>query len=193
MKKTLLIMTIIMVALGSFLIGRLTTLPLENDEGLWNEPDLSYENLMVLSNQYLEESMSTDDYEAFFSLHQEMIALSIAIKNEWSQFKTNRISAQGYRDIIKENQMRLSVMDRIETKNDLEHLKQLRDQFSETKGLTYQRLYDLRETFNSDHMEIILSTYQEVILVLADRLNLLEQANQTMVKLNARLVLYIES
>jgi hypothetical protein len=193
MKKLLFALIVVMVGLVSFGLGRLSVLPLNVENEVWTENDLSLENAMFLSNESLNDLEPSAQYETFFTLHQELIALSIELRNTWDVLKTNRAETLSYRNQIKENQIKLSLEDRLEIRNDLLLLKELKETFSETNGVAYEKLSHLRGNFNIENIDLILSTYVEVIEILTLRLNLLQQANQIMVQLNTRLLVYIES
>jgi hypothetical protein len=193
MKKLLFALIVVMVGLVSFGIGRLSALPLNVENEVWTENDLSLENAMFLSSESLNDLEPSDQYETFFTRHQELVALSIELRNAWDVLKLSRSETLSYRNQIKENQIKLSLEDRLEIRNDLLLLKELKETFSETNGVAYEKLSHLRGNFNIENIDLILSTYVEVIDILTLRLNLLQQANQIMVQLNTRLLVYIES
>lgn len=193
MKKVLLIVVLGVTVVFAFTLGKLKESNPNRLNDLWINEETLNDDVILLSTQLSDGFHENDQYEEFFSLHQKLIQTSISLKSEWMTLMENRNLSMSYRSLMIENDLKMSLEDRYQTRIEIIELKLIKDSFVASNGIAREKMNHLKDEFSYQNIDLILDTYREVIGILNDRLELLTQANEIMVKLNTRFITYIES
>lgn len=162
-----------LIGLG-FLLGSLNFKQMDDIE--MSTSEISEIELLSYTNSELEETFGeTDDLELFLNLHNEMILKHQILKEKYIVLKETNESLTNARQAFRKLEVRLTREDGVILWNQYNDLLDLKDEHKETHGLAYQRLVDLKGLYSKEHIELIIQTYTEVLVVLNQREAIVDQ------------------
>ncbi|HOI85753.1 MAG TPA: hypothetical protein PLP48_06710 [Acholeplasmataceae bacterium] len=186
MKKTMVVIGLIGLLVIGFIAGRYIQVSQQND--VFELESSTQVELLNYEVQELEETFEgSEDLALFLDLHRQLIEIHQELVIKHQTLKSVRESVQQERLAFKELNVRLSVEDGIALWTNYNALLDIKDAFVATEGQAYQRLADLKDQYDIEHIELILQTYQEVLVVLNQREAMIDQAIELF---NESLVIY---
>lgn len=175
MKKTMVIIGLIGLFVLGFVAGRYAQVSKSNES--FELEDSSQVELLNYKVQELEETFEgSEDLALFLDLHRQLIEKHQELIAKHQELKNVRELVLAERVAFKELDIRLSVEDGITLWTHYNELLDIKDAFGATEGQAYQRLADLKDNFDIEHIELILQTYQDVLVVLNQREIMIDQA-----------------
>lgn len=175
MKKTMVVIGLIGLLVLGFVAGRYIQVSKPNEA--FELEDSSQVELLNYEVQELEETFEgSEDLALFLDLHRQLIEKHQELVAKHQELKNVRELVQTERLVFKELNIRLSVEDGIALWTNYNQLLDIKDAFVATQGQAYQRLADLKDNFDIEHIELILQTYQDVLVVLNQREIMIDQA-----------------
>ncbi len=135
----------------------------------------------------------TDDLTQFNELRLEIIALHDELILVRDQIQSLAESIRISVETIQKMGYVLLPGDKEILQEDIQTIKEFKAQLLETKGMAYQRIYDLQGSYTRDNLAVINQTFIEVIEVLEYRLEVLAQATEILEKADLLLKDYWES
>lgn len=177
MKKMVYVLGLILVLGFGFIIG----MNVNKVSVLELGEQTSFDSIEVLS--YTEEQLDTtfqdaDQFDVFMTLHQTLIEQHQVLRSKHLLLTETREVFQETRASFHNLDYRLSYEDGIALWTKYHQLLDLKEDFKSTEGLAYQRLIDIKEYYDVEHLDLIIQTYEEVLNVLYDREELIDQAIQ---------------
>jgi hypothetical protein len=164
---------------------------LSNEDNLSN--DLSYldSDIVIITLSDSEET-TPNELVRFNQLRLEIMSLHDQIKIERDNIKVSYNSIKS--SIIELRNLNYTILedDRLTIQNTIENLKTLKSNLEETRGLAYQRIYDLRGSYTRDNLPEINIVFEEVIEVLQYRLNTFKEGLIDLESINQILLDYLE-
>ncbi|TNF07624.1 MAG: hypothetical protein EP317_04435 [Bacillota bacterium] len=186
MKKLMLVIgAIALVGLG-FMIGR-RHIPDIEDINFNQEAQTSIQALSVGVAELEESTLEEDQLEVFLNLHDELLSAHQILVEKHQAFKTMREEIQVVRQNFRELGVRLNREDGATLWYYYNDLIDLKEAYEATYGLAYKRLADLKGSYTLENAELIIQTFQEVLIVLNDRIEIL---NQGMTILSQGIIIY---
>ena len=177
MKKTMVVIGLIGLLGIGFIAGRYIQVSQQND--VFELESSTQVELLNYEVQELEETFEgSEDLALFLDLHCQLIEIHQELVIKHQTLKSVRESVQQERLAFKELNVRLSVEDGIALWTNYNALLDIKDAFVATQGQAYKRLADLQGQYDLEHIELILQTYQEVLVVLNQRETMIDQAIQ---------------
>lgn len=138
-------------------------------------------------------SETTDQLVEFNELRLEIIRLHEELLLQRESIQTIRASIRSSVEQLKELNYIILEGDKVIIQERIETLKTYRDGLLDTRGLAYQRIYELRGTYSRENLANIIVVYQEVIEVLNYRLDTCEYAVIELQTIDTLLLDYLES
>lgn len=186
MKKTMIVIGLMGLVVLGFVMGRF--IQLKNDVDTFDLQDSTQVELLNYEVQELEETFEgSEDLALFLELHGQLVAKHQELVAKHQTLKNIRELVQEERTTFKELNIRLTVEDGIALWTHYNALLDIKDAFVATQGQAYKRLADLKGQYDLEHIELILQTYQEVLVVLNQRETMIDQAIQLF---NDSLIIY---
>lgn len=186
MKKTMIVIGLMGLVVLGFVMGRF--IQLKNDVDTFDLQDSTQVELLNYEVQELEETFEgSEDLALFLELHGQLVAKHQELVAKHQTLKNIRELVQEERTTFKELNIRLTVEDGIALWTHYNALLDIKDAFVATQGQAYKRLADLQGQYDLEHIELILQTYQEVLVVLNQRETMIDQAIQLF---NDSLIIY---
>lgn len=186
MKKTMIVIGLMGLVVLGFVMGRF--IQLKNDVDTFDLQDSTQVELLNYEVQELEETFEgSEDLALFLELHGQLVAKHQELVAKHQTLKNIRELVQEERITFKELNIRLTVEDGIALWTNYNALLDIKDAFVATQGQAYKRLADLKGQYDLEHIELILQTYQEVLVVLNQRETMIDQAIQLF---NDSLIIY---
>lgn len=186
MKKTMIVIGLMGLVVLGFVMGRF--IQLKNDVDTFDLQDSTQVDLLNYEVQELEETFEgSEDLALFLELHGQLVAKHQELVAKHQTLKNIRELVQEERITFKELNIRLTVEDGIALWTHYNALLDIKDAFVATQGQAYKRLADLQGQYDLEHIELILQTYQEVLVVLNQRETMIDQAIQLF---NDSLIIY---
>lgn len=186
MKKTMIVIGLMGLVVLGFVMGRF--IQLKNDVDTFDLQDSTQVELLNYEVQELEETFEgSEDLALFLELHGQLVAKHQELVAKHQTLKNIRELVQEERITFKELNIRLTVEDGIALWTHYNALLDIKDAFVATQGQAYKRLADLQGQYDLEHIELILQTYQEVLVVLNQRETMIDQAIQLF---NDSLIIY---
>lgn len=186
MKKTMIVIGLMGLVVLGFVMGRF--IQLKNDVDTFDLQDSTQVELLNYEVQELEETFEgSEDLALFLELHGQLVAKHQELVAKHQTLKNIRELVQEERITFKELNIRLTVEDGIALWTHYNALLDIKDAFVATQGQAYNRLADLQGQYDLEHIELILQTYQEVLVVLNQRETMIDQAIQLF---NDSLIIY---
>jgi len=177
MKKTMIVIGLMGLVVLGFVMGRF--IQLKNDVDTFDLQDSTQVELLNYEVQELEETFEgSEDLALFLELHGQLVAKHQELVAKHQTLKNIRELVQEERTTFKELNIRLTVEDGIALWTNYNALLDIKDAFVATQGQAYKRLADLQGQYDLEHIELILQTYQEVLVVLNQRETMIDQAIQ---------------
>ncbi len=177
MKKTMIVIGLMGLVVLGFVMGRF--IQLKNDVDTFDLQDSTQVDLLNYEVQELEETFEgSEDLALFLELHGQLVAKHQELVAKHQTLKNIRELVQEERTTFKELNIRLTVEDGIALWTNYNALLDIKDAFVATQGQAYKRLADLQGQYDLEHIELILQTYQEVLVVLNQRETMIDQAIQ---------------
>jgi len=177
MKKTMVVIGLMGLLVIGFIAGRYIQVSQQND--VFELESSTQVELLNYEVQELEETFEgSEDLALFLDLHRQLIEIHQELVIKHQTLKSVRESVQQERLAFKELNVRLSVEDGIALWTNYNALLDIKDAFVATQGQAYKRLADLQGQYDLEHIELILQTYQEVLVVLNQRETMIDQAIQ---------------
>lgn len=177
MKKTMIVIGLMGLVVLGFVMGRF--IQLKNDVDTFDLQDSTQVELLNYEVQELEETFEgSEDLALFLELHGQLVAKHQELVAKHQTLKNIRELVQEERITFKELNIRLTVEDGIALWTHYNALLDIKDAFVATQGQAYKRLADLKGQYDLEHIELILQTYQEVLVVLNQRETMIDQAIQ---------------
>lgn len=177
MKKTMIVIGLMGLVVLGFVMGRF--IQLKNDVDTFDLQDSTQVDLLNYEVQELEETFEgSEDLALFLELHGQLVAKHQELVAKHQTLKNIRELVQEERTTFKELNIRLTVEDGIALWTHYNALLDIKDAFVATQGQAYKRLADLQGQYDLEHIELILQTYQEVLVVLNQRETMIDQAIQ---------------
>lgn len=175
MKKIMMIVGVIaLVGLG-FMLGSFE--PKEVEDVTFSTTEVNKIELLNYTNNDLTETLSdTDALETFLNLHNDLILKHQVLKEKYATLKSTRGLLTSQRQAFRELNVRLNREDGVTLWNYYNDLLDLKDAHEDTNGLAYQRLADLKGLYSAENIDLIIQTYQEVLVVLNNREVIVDQA-----------------
>ncbi|MDP2426202.1 MAG: hypothetical protein Q8M70_07615 [bacterium] len=135
--------------------------------------------LVELSLIEVSDGFQNDEVALFLALHQELIQTHQDLKAKHQVLKQTRAEVQEIRATF-EGKIPLGV--RRQLAQNYAQLLGLREAYLSTKGLAYQRLVEIKDSYNPDQLDEVIVVYQEVLVVLNQRIAIVDQAIQILLE-----------
>ena len=129
-------------------------------------PGEEHIDLVELSLIQVSEGSQNEEVALFLALHQEL-------KAKHQVLKQTRAEVQEIRETF-EGKIPLGV--RRQLAQNYAQLLGMREAYLATKGLAYQRLVEIKDSYHPDQLDEVIVVYQEVLVVLNQRITLVDQA-----------------
>jgi hypothetical protein len=175
MKKIMFITlgSIVLIILG-FTLGKVTSIRTDLESVSFD--DSTDASVLSYSINEVEEVFDdSNQYETFLTLHQSLILTHQSIRSQFVVFHTLRTEIKEVRYSFRENNIKLSREDKINLWTKYHELLDLRDLFKLTADQGYQQLEELIGLYDAEHIDLVISTYEDVLQVLMYRLDILNQ------------------
>jgi hypothetical protein len=186
MKKIMVFIgAIALIGLG-FMLGR-RSIPSYDQLDFDQETESSMQALSVGVSEIEDTNLDQDKLEVFLNLHDELLTAHQILVGKHQEFKHLREEIQTTRANFRELGVRLNREDGATLWYYYNDLLDLKDQFEDTYGLAYRRLADLKGSYTIENADLIIQTFQEVIVVLNNRIDML---NQGIVIFNQSILIY---
>jgi hypothetical protein len=186
MKKIMIVMgAIALIGLG-FMLGR-RSIPSYDELDLSQETQSSIQALSMGVSEIEETNLDQDKLEIFMNLHDELLTAHQMLVEKHQAFKSLREEIQRVRTNFRELGVRLNREDGVTLWYYYNDLLDLKEGFEDTYGLAYKRLADLKGSYTIENAELIIQTFEEVLVVLNSRIDML---NQGIVIFNQSILIY---
>lgn len=169
MKKIMYIVLGMVVLGATFILGRQSVL--KDDVAI----DLYQSGEIELLNLSDEEGLDETKINRFFELKEALLEAHDVLVLKRTTFQASRETLQGVRETFREEKIRVSYEDGITLWTNYHEILDIKDAFLETEGQAYQRLQDLKGSYNVENIDLIIQTFEEVLTVLETRALLFDQ------------------
>jgi len=174
MKQALLIMSMILLLGFGFMIH------LKKDPE-FNNIDVemaSIEQVQALSvsvSEIAEIKLEEEQLSVIFNLHEQLLNAHQTLVQKHQDFRLLREEFQTIRQHFRSLDVRLNREDGVTLWYYYNDLLDLKQSFEATHGLAYQKLVDLKGSYTIENYDLIVQTFEDVLLVLNHRIDLLNQ------------------
>jgi hypothetical protein len=186
MKKLMVVIgAIALIGLG-FMLGR-RSIPSYDELDFNQETESSMQALNVGVSEIEDTNLDQDKLEVFLNLHDELLTAHQILFEKHQAIKHLREEIQTARSNFRELGVRLNREDGATLWYYNNDLLDLKEEFEGTYGLAYKRLADLKGSYTIENADLIIQTFEEVIVVLNNRIDML---NQGIVIFNQSILIY---
>ena len=138
-------------------------------------------------------NVELDPLQEFIELRTSFLENHLLLQEQRMKFQLNKEELKTTIKLFRDSEQQLSDEDKEFILEKIDLFKGYRQEFLETKGMAYLRIYNLRDQYNIEDIEIINQTISEVNEVLLLRIELFEKANQDIEEVIAILKGYTET
>lgn len=165
---------LLLIGLG-FVLGANQNMNFNNisfEDGQYLQAEMLSLNVNDLEDEFNENAQ----FELFLSLHNELLLKHQDLRLKHELLKESRMTIVELRKNFRDAGMKLNREDGIILWNGYHDLMDLKEEFVATKGLAYQKLIDLKGLYDIENIDLIISTYQDVLVILNQREIILDTA-----------------
>ncbi|MGD9761184.1 MAG: hypothetical protein AB7U52_01950 [Candidatus Izemoplasmatales bacterium] len=136
--------------------------------------------------------LELDPLQEFIDLRTSFLENHLLLQTQRLTFQLNKEELRSLISLFKDSELQLSEQDNEIIKEKIELFRSYRQEFLDTKGLAYLRIYNLKDQYKIEDIEMINQTISEVNEVLLLRITLFEKTNQDIEEIIAILTGYTE-
>lgn len=152
--------------------------------------ELVVEEATPMSMSFTE--LELDPLQEFIDLRKSFLENHLLLQTQRLTFQLNKEELRSLISLFKDSDLQLSEQDKEIIKEKIELFRSYRQEFLDTKGLAYLRIYNLKDQYKIEDIEMINQTISEVNEVLLLRITLFEKTNQDIEEIIAVLRGYTE-
>lgn len=146
--------------------------------------------VVPMSMSYID--LELDPLQEFKELRTSFLENHLLLQEQRMTFQLNKVELKTLIGVFKESELQLSAEDKEKILEKIDLFKGYRQEFFDTKGLAYLRIYNLKDQYNIEDIEIINQTIYEVNEVLLIRIELFEEVNKDIEEVIAIIKTYTE-
>ncbi len=136
--------------------------------------------------------LELDPLQEFIDLRTSFLENHLLLQTQRLTFQLNKEELRSLISLFKDSELQLSEQDKEIIKEKIDLFRSYRQEFLDTKGLAYLRIYNLKDQYKIEDIEMINQTISEVNEVLLLRITLFEKTNQDIEEIIAILRGYTE-
>jgi len=152
--------------------------------------ELVVEEATPMSMSFTE--LELNPLQEFIDLRKSFLENHLLLQTQRLTFQLNKEELRSLISLFKDSDLQLSEQDKEIIKEKIELFRSYRQEFLDTKGLAYLRIYNLKDQYKIEDIEMINQTISEVNEVLLLRITLFEKTNQDIEEIIAVLRGYTE-
>jgi hypothetical protein len=169
-------------------IGKIEAVTVQSDY----QEVIDLENTDVKSEYMSFIEMDLDPLQEFAELRTSFLENHLLLQEQRMTFQSNKEELRTLIKLFRDSQLQLTDEDKVLILEKIELFKGYRQEFLDTKGLAYLRIYNLKGQYKIEDIDIINQTIGEVNEVLLLRIELFEKTNQDIMEVIAILEEYTE-